>query len=171
MLSRKTEQLLTDQSQFTIIYPYNSMNQSESLLRRSYLGRYPTVRTRRPSIVWSVAIRIKAAYKTTNQKAKQIHLCPACSEAREGGKRQRAKSKWKWKAKLLLWLFTFCAKVKQILSVPWAHVGSYIKLHANGRVRNNVGSCCVCVGDGVQTDARTPINVGPSSASCEGYNL
>ena len=35
---------------------------------------------------------------------------------------------------------------------------------------NNVGSCCVRVGSGVQTDATTPNNVGTYSASWEGYN-
>ena len=34
-----------------------------------------------------------------------------------------------------------------------------------------VGSCCVRVGSGVQTDATTPSNVGTCSASWEGYNL
>ena len=35
---------------------------------------------------------------------------------------------------------------------------------------NNVGSCCVRVGSGVQTDATTPNNVGTCSASWEGHN-
>ena len=34
-----------------------------------------------------------------------------------------------------------------------------------------VGSCCVPVGSGVQTDATTPCNVGTCSASWEGYDL
>ena len=34
-----------------------------------------------------------------------------------------------------------------------------------------VGSCCVPVGSGVQTDATTPSNVGTCSASWEGYDL
>ena len=42
------------------------------------------------------------------------------------------------------------------------------RLRANGR--NNVGSCCVRVGSGVQTDATTSNNVGTCSASWEGYN-
>ena len=43
-----------------------------------------------------------------------------------------------------------------------------LKLRANGRNNSqhcwasNVGSCCVCVGSGVQTDATTPNNVGPT---------
>ena len=51
-----------------------------------------------------------------------------------------------------------------------------LRLRANGRnnsqhcCANNVGSCCVCVGSGVQTDATTPNNVGTCSASWEGYN-
>ena len=50
------------------------------------------------------------------------------------------------------------------------------RLRANGRnnsqhcCANNVGSCCVRVGSGVQTDATTPNNVGTCSASWEGYN-
>ena len=50
------------------------------------------------------------------------------------------------------------------------------RLRANGRNnsqhcwRNNVGSCCVRVGSGVQTDATTSNNVGTCSASWEGYN-
>ena len=36
--------------------------------------------------------------------------------------------------------------------------------------RNNVGSCCVCVGSGVQTDATSLSIVGSYSASWEGYN-
>ena len=35
---------------------------------------------------------------------------------------------------------------------------------------NNVGSCCVRVGSGVQRDATTPQNVRTCSASWEGYN-
>ena len=35
---------------------------------------------------------------------------------------------------------------------------------------NNVGSCCVRVGIGVQTDPKTPNNVGTCSALWEGYN-
>ena len=51
-----------------------------------------------------------------------------------------------------------------------------VRLRANGRnnsqhcYANNVGSCCVRVGSGVQTDATTPNNVGTCSASWEGYN-
>ena len=51
-----------------------------------------------------------------------------------------------------------------------------LRLHANGRnnsqncCANNVGSCCVRVGNGVQKDATTPKNVGTYSASWEGYN-
>ena len=51
-----------------------------------------------------------------------------------------------------------------------------VRLHANRRnssqhcCANNVGSCCVRVGSGVQTDATTPNNVGTCSASWEGYN-
>ena len=48
-----------------------------------------------------------------------------------------------------------------------------LRLRAN--VRNNsqhcwLGSCCVRVGSGVQTDATTPNNVGTYSALWEGYN-
>ena len=35
---------------------------------------------------------------------------------------------------------------------------------------NNVGSCCVRISSGLQTDATTPNNVGTCSASWEGYN-
>ena len=51
-----------------------------------------------------------------------------------------------------------------------------IRLPANGRnnaqhcCANNVGSCCVRVGSGVQTDATTPNNVGTCSASWERHN-
>ena len=52
-----------------------------------------------------------------------------------------------------------------------------LRLRANGRNKgsqhccaNKVGSCCVRVGSGVQTDARTPNNVGTYSAWWEGYN-
>ena len=51
-----------------------------------------------------------------------------------------------------------------------------LRLRENGRnnsqrcCSNNVGSCCVRVGSGVQTDATTRSNVGTSSASWEGYN-
>ena len=47
---------------------------------------------------------------------------------------------------------------------------------ANGRnnsqhcCANNVESCYVHVGSGVQTDATTPNNVGSCTASWEGYN-
>ena len=50
------------------------------------------------------------------------------------------------------------------------------KLCANGRnnshnyVANNVGSCCVRDGSGVQTRASTLNNVGTCSSSWEGYN-
>ena len=55
-------------------------------------------------------------------------------------------------------------------------VPCYLKVRANGRNNsqdcwaNNVGRCCVRIGDGVQTDATTPNNVGTCSASWEGYN-
>ena len=51
-----------------------------------------------------------------------------------------------------------------------------LRLRANGRNNsqhcwsNNVGSCCVRVVSGVQTDATTPNNFGTCSASWEGYN-
>ena len=51
-----------------------------------------------------------------------------------------------------------------------------LRLRANGRnnsqhcCANNVGSYCVHVGSGVQTDATTPNNVGTCSASWEAYN-
>ena len=51
-----------------------------------------------------------------------------------------------------------------------------LRLPANGRnnsqhcCANNVGSCCVRVGSGLQTDTTTPNNVGTSSALWEGYN-
>ena len=51
-----------------------------------------------------------------------------------------------------------------------------LRLRANGHnnsqhcCANNVGSCCMRVGSGVQTDATTPKNVGTCSASWEGYN-
>ena len=54
--------------------------------------------------------------------------------------------------------------------------GVNIRLRANGRnnsqhcCANNVGSCCVRFGSGVQTDAATPNNVGTCSASWKGYN-
>ena len=55
-------------------------------------------------------------------------------------------------------------------------VSVIFRLRANGRnnsqhsCANNVGSCCVRVGSGVQTDATTPNNVRTYSASWEGYN-
>ena len=51
-----------------------------------------------------------------------------------------------------------------------------LRLRANGRnnsqhcCANYVGSCCVRVGSGVQTDETTPNNVRTCSASWEGYN-
>ena len=57
------------------------------------------------------------------------------------------------------------------LSPTWC-----FKLRANGRnnshycCANNVGSCCVRVGNSEQTDATTPNIVGTCSASWEGYN-
>ena len=51
-----------------------------------------------------------------------------------------------------------------------------LRLCANGRnnsqhcCANSVGSCCVRVGTGVQTDATTPNKFGTCSASWEGYN-
>ena len=51
-----------------------------------------------------------------------------------------------------------------------------LRLRANGSKNsqhcctNNVGSFCVRVGSGVQMDATTLNNVGPCSASWEGYN-
>ena len=47
-----------------------------------------------------------------------------------------------------------------------------LKIRANGSAKllANVGSCCVRVGSGVQTDATTPDNIGTCSASWEGYN-
>ena len=56
---------------------------------------------------------------------------------------------------------------------PFAHG---FRLRANGRnnsqhsCANNVGSYCVRVGSGVQTDATTTNNVGTCSTSWEGYN-
>ena len=53
--------------------------------------------------------------------------------------------------------------------------GSLTRILKNGRNNpqlccpNNVGSCCVRVGSGVQTDLTTPINVETCSASWEGY--
>ena len=51
-----------------------------------------------------------------------------------------------------------------------------LRLRANARYNsqhccaNNVGSCCVRVGSGVQTDATTPNKFGTCSASWEEYN-
>jgi len=51
-----------------------------------------------------------------------------------------------------------------------------LRLRANGRnnsqhcCANNVGSCCVRTGSGVQTDATTPNKFGTCSASWEEYN-
>ena len=51
-----------------------------------------------------------------------------------------------------------------------------LRLRANGRNNSqyccvdNVGSCCVRVGSGVQTDATTPIKFGTCSASWEEHN-
>ena len=53
---------------------------------------------------------------------------------------------------------------------------SPLRLRANGRnnsqrcCANNVGSCCVRVGSGMQTDATTPNKLGTCSASWEEYN-
>ena len=55
-------------------------------------------------------------------------------------------------------------------------VPCYLKLRAKGRNNfqhcwvNNVGRCCVRVGDSVQKNATTPNNVGTCSTSWEGYN-
>ena len=82
-------------------------------------------------------------------------------------------------------IFPFYVKVIQLYffgSVGSRHlvasrkVGCFLRLRANGRnnslhcCANNVGSCWVRVGSGVQTDATTPNNVGTCSASWEGYN-
>ena len=66
---------------------------------------------------------------------------------------------------------------KQLLNSDWLkkECSSPVRLRANGRKNsqhccaNNVGSCCVRVGSGVQTDATTLNNVGTCSASWEGY--
>ena len=67
--------------------------------------------------------------------------------------------------------------VKVALKNPkvWVH-NCVLRLRANGRnnsqhcCANNVGSCCVRVGSGVQTDALTPNKFGTCSASWEEYN-
>ena len=52
----------------------------------------------------------------------------------------------------------------------------FFRLRANGRnnsqhcCANTVGSCCVRVGSGVQTDATTPNKFGNCSALWEEYN-
>ena len=46
----------------------------------------------------------------------------------------------------------------------------FMRLNSQHCWANNVESCCVSVGSGVQTDATTPNNVGTCSASWEGYN-
>ena len=57
----------------------------------------------------------------------------------------------------------------------WSSRQLTVRLRANGRNNsqncsaNNVGSCCVHVGSGVQKDATTPNNVGTCSASWEGH--
>ena len=59
---------------------------------------------------------------------------------------------------------------KQLLNSDWLkkECSSPVRLRANGRKNsqhccaNDVGSCCVRVGSGVQTDATTPNNVGPA---------
>ena len=58
--------------------------------------------------------------------------------------------------------------------LSWS-VPCYLKLRAKGRNNsqhcwvNNVGRCCVRVGDSVQKDATTPNNAGTCSTSWEGY--
>ena len=51
---------------------------------------------------------------------------------------------------------------------------SYVQTDARKNFRhcaaNSVGSCCVRVGSGLQTDATTSNNVGAFSASWGGYN-
>ena len=51
---------------------------------------------------------------------------------------------------------------------------SYVQTDARKNFRhcaaNSVGSCCVRVGSGLQTDAKTSNNVGAFSASWGGYN-
>ena len=67
---------------------------------------------------------------------------------------------------------------KQLLNSDWMkkECSSPVKLRANGRKKsqhccaNDVGSCCVRVGSGMQTYATTTNNVGTCSASWEGYN-
>ena len=60
---------------------------------------------------------------------------------------------------------------KLALEFPWV-----VRLRANGCnnsqhcCANNVWSCCVRVGSGVQTDTTTPNIVGTCSTSWEGYN-
>ena len=73
-----------------------------------------------------------------------------------------------------------CKQTQQLLTLLaqqcWELLRACWQWCANGRnnsqhcCANNVGSCCVCVGSGVQTDATTLNNVGTCSASWEGYN-
>ena len=50
------------------------------------------------------------------------------------------------------------------------HACSWAAYNSQHRCANNVGSWCVRISSGVQTDATTPNNVGTYSASWEGYN-
>ena len=64
--------------------------------------------------------------------------------------------------------------MENVVSNAWSE--ATIRLRANERnnsqhcCANNVGSCCLRVGSGVQTDATTPNNVWTCSASWEGCN-
>ena len=53
---------------------------------------------------------------------------------------------------------------------PFAHHCQHARNNSQHCCANNVGSCCVRVGNGVQTDATTPNNVRTCSASWKGYN-
>ena len=69
-----------------------------------------------------------------------------------------------------------CLLVKMASKTVTRSICLTLRLRANGRnnsqhcCANNVGSCWVRVGSGVQTDATTPNNVVTCSASWEGYN-
>ena len=78
---------------------------------------------------------------------------------------------WNWKFSL------HCFQLIIVPTMPQKQKVTFLKLHANYGCNdsqhswvNNVGSCCVHVGSGVQAKVTTPNNVGTCSASWAGYN-
>ena len=83
---------------------------------------------------------------------------------------KRKKNSYWWRITTHIWQWNFCVRFSDVISRgnQWWRVNG--RNNSQHCCANNVGSCCVSVGSGVQTDATTPNNVGTCSASWEGYN-